>query len=92
LSRQRQDTGRLADARHARDDDMGHVAVAGDDLEALDGLCVADNVVEEDGPVLLYPAERRQHIVNYSGLPRTGTLTKAARRWRRHWHPQRHRH
>lgn len=35
-----------------RDDDVRAVAVAGDDLEALDGLGVADNVVQRAGTVL----------------------------------------
>lgn len=34
---------------------MGHVAVFCDDLEALDGFGVADDIVEVDGTVLFYP-------------------------------------
>jgi len=34
---------------------VGHVAIAGNDLEALDRFVVADNVVQEDGAVLLDP-------------------------------------
>lgn len=34
---------------------MGHVAVAGDDLEALDGFGVAYYVVEENGAVFFDP-------------------------------------
>lgn len=34
---------------------MGHVAVFGDDLEALDGFFVADYVAEVDGAVLFDP-------------------------------------
>lgn len=35
-----------------RDDDVRAVAVPGDDLEAFDGLCVANNVVEGSWSVL----------------------------------------
>lgn len=56
LPRQTHNGRGLSDARHARDDDMRHVAVFGDDLEPLDGLGVADNVVEEDGAILFDPA------------------------------------
>lgn len=34
---------------------MGHVAVSGDDLEALDGFFVADYVAQVDGAVFLDP-------------------------------------
>ena len=34
---------------------MWHVSFFGDDLEALNGLDVADYIVEEDGAVFLYP-------------------------------------
>lgn len=55
LPREAEDGGRFADAGHAGDDDVGHVAVFGDDLEALDGFLVADYVAEVDGAVLLDP-------------------------------------
>lgn len=35
---------------------MRHVAIFGDDLESFDCFCVADDVVQEDGSVFLYPA------------------------------------
>lgn len=45
----------FADAGHAADDYVGHVAVFGDDFETLDCFGVADYVVEVDGAVLLNP-------------------------------------
>lgn len=36
-------------------DDVGHVAVLGNDLEAIHRVTVADNVAEENGTVLLHP-------------------------------------
>ena len=36
---------------------MRHVAIFGDDLEAFDGLCVSDDIVQEDWSVFLYPAD-----------------------------------
>jgi hypothetical protein len=55
LPREAEDGGRFADAGHAGDNDVGHVAVFGDDLEALDGFFVADYVAQVDGAVLLDP-------------------------------------
>lgn len=55
LPRQAQYARGLTDARHARDDDMGHVAISGNNLEALDRLDVSDYIVEEDGAVFLDP-------------------------------------
>jgi hypothetical protein len=34
-----------------------HVAIFGDDLEAFNGLCVSDDIVQEDWSVFLYPAD-----------------------------------
>jgi len=34
---------------------MGHVAIFGDDLEALNGFGIANDIVEVDGTVFLYP-------------------------------------
>lgn len=45
LPGQAEDTGRLSDTGHARDDDMGHVAVLCDDLEALYRFRVSDDIV-----------------------------------------------
>lgn len=39
-----------------RDDDMWHVAVLSNDLEAVDRLLIADNVVEQHRAVLFHPA------------------------------------
>jgi hypothetical protein len=55
LPSETEDAGSLADARSAADDHMGHVAVLCNDLEALDGLRVADDVVEVNRAVLFYP-------------------------------------
>ena len=45
----------FADAGHAADDDVGHVAIFGDDFETLDCFGVAYYVVEVDWAVLLDP-------------------------------------
>ena len=45
----------FADTRHARDDHMWHVTVFGNDLEAFNGFSVADDIIEVDGTVFLYP-------------------------------------
>lgn len=47
--------GGFADTGHAGDDEVGHVTVARDDLETLDGFFVADDVGEDLGAVLFYP-------------------------------------
>lgn len=52
------DACRFADTWHSGDDDVGHVAFSGDDLEELYRFCVADNIVEEYGSVLFDPASR----------------------------------
>jgi hypothetical protein len=57
LPRQTQYTRRLAYPRHAGNNDMRHVAIFRDDLEALDGFCVADDIVEVDGTVFFDPSE-----------------------------------
>jgi len=36
---------------------MWHIAIFGDDLEALDCFCVADDIIEVDGAVLFYPVQ-----------------------------------
>lgn len=64
LAREAEDGGGLADARHAGDDDVGHVAIFGDDFEAFDGFFVADYVGEVDGAVFFDP-------INALGLRRT---------------------
>lgn len=63
LARQAEDGGSLADAGHAGDDHVGHVAVFGDDLEALDGFDIADYVIEVDGAVFFDPFDGRLLIV-----------------------------
>ena len=50
-----EDRGGFADARGAADDEVGHVAIAGDDLEACEGFGVADNVGEVDWAVFFDP-------------------------------------
>lgn len=50
-----EDGGGFADAGHAGNDDMGHVAIFGNDLETFDGFDVADYVVQVDGAVFLHP-------------------------------------
>ena len=52
-----QDRRRLADARHTGDDDVRHISIFRDDFKALNGLGVANDVVEEDGAVFLDPDE-----------------------------------
>jgi hypothetical protein len=51
-----------------------HVAILGNDLEALDGFGIADDVVEVDGTIFLYPgcllvwmSWGRSWAVNYHG-------------------------
>ena len=63
----------FSDTWHAGDDHVWHVAVFGNDLEALNGFGVADNIVEVDGTVLFYPGQASvrmggQHDVG-DGLP-----------------------
>jgi hypothetical protein len=36
---------------------MWHIAIFGYDLEALDCLCVADDIIEENGTVFLDPGK-----------------------------------
>ena len=50
-----EDRGSLADAWHARDDEMRHVAILGYYLEALDGLGVTDYIVQVDWSVFFDP-------------------------------------
>uniref|UniRef100_A0A0A9FGG6 Pco108913 n=1 Tax=Arundo donax TaxID=35708 RepID=A0A0A9FGG6_ARUDO len=54
---QRQDARRLPSPRRSGEDEVGHVAVAGDDLEAGDGIGVADDVRHACGAVLLHPRD-----------------------------------
>jgi hypothetical protein len=37
------------------DDDVGAIPVSGDDLEPVDSVCIADNIVEDMGPVFFDP-------------------------------------
>ena len=57
LAGEAEDGGCFADAGHAADDDVGHVAVFGDDFETLDCFGVAYYVVEVDWAVFLDPGE-----------------------------------
>ena len=57
LAGEAEDGGCFADAGHAADDDVGHVAVFGDDLETLDCFGVAYYIVEVDWAVFLDPGE-----------------------------------
>lgn len=78
-----EDGGSFADAWHTGDDHVGHIAVFGDDLQALDRFHVADDVVEVDGAVLLDPTLVRDLS---SGLGNDALLTKASRRPpKSHW-------
>lgn len=52
-----EDTRRLSSPRRAGEDDIGHVAVASDDLEARDGVGVADDIGDFRGSVLLDPRD-----------------------------------
>lgn len=60
LPRQTQYTRRLAYPGHARDNDMRHVAIFRNDLQALNSFCVADDIVEVDGTVFFDPSEARR--------------------------------
>ena len=55
LAGQAEDGCCFANAGHAADDDVGHVAIFGDDFETLDCFGVAYYVVEIDWAVLLDP-------------------------------------
>ena len=57
LAGETEDGGCFADAGHAADDDVGHVAVFGDDFETLDCFGVAYYVVEVDWAVFLDPGK-----------------------------------
>ena len=57
LPREAEDRGCFANAGHAGDDDVRHVAIFGDDFEAFDCLNVADYIVEVDGAVFFDPGE-----------------------------------
>lgn len=55
LSREAQYRRCLANSRHAGDDDVGHVAILGNDFESFDGLGVAHDIVKVDGAILFHP-------------------------------------
>ncbi len=55
LTGKTEDRRRLANARHAGDDDVWQVAILCDDLQSFDGFRVADDVVEVDGTIFLDP-------------------------------------
>ena len=57
LARKTEDGGRFADAGHARDDDVRHVAIFGNYFQALDCFGVADYVVEVDRAVFFDPGK-----------------------------------
>ena len=62
----------FADAGHAADDDVGHVAIFGDDFETLDCFGVAYYVVEVDWAVLLDPGKALVVVivvVRLGGIP-----------------------
>jgi len=78
-----------------------HVAIFRDDLEPLNGFCVADNIVKVDGAVFLDPVKAERQTLkivewarrindNREGLKKgsrsCGEVTREARRsCRRHW-------
>jgi hypothetical protein len=45
----------FSDTWHARDDHVRHVAIFGDDLEALNRFGIADNIVKVNGTIFFYP-------------------------------------
>jgi hypothetical protein len=53
LAGEAKDRGGFADSWHAGDDHVRHVAVFCNDFEALDGLCVADDIVQIHWTILL---------------------------------------
>lgn len=46
---------------------MRHVAIFSNDLEALDGFGVADDIVEKDWSVFLYPVVRFKSVLRVAG-------------------------
>lgn len=50
-----ENAGGFAGAGRTGENEVGHVAVASDDLEARDGVLVADDVGDLGGSVLLHP-------------------------------------
>lgn len=58
LARKTQNAGGFADTRHAGDDDVRHVALSCDNLETLNGLGVAHDIIKKDRSVLLDPVPR----------------------------------
>ena len=48
MSREAENGRRFADTRWTRDDDVGHVAVAGKDSQARHGVLIAHNFLEGD--------------------------------------------
>ena len=55
LAGETEDGGCFANAGHAADNDVGHVAIFGDDFKTLDCFGVAYYIVEVDWAVLLDP-------------------------------------
>lgn len=85
LAGQAQDGCRFANARHARDDNVRHVSIFGNDFEALDRFGVAYDIVEEDGAVLFDPVARNgQRGKRRREAQRRARQTMAARSPRQH--------
>ena len=57
LAGETKDGGCFANAGHAADDDVGHVAIFGDDFKTLDSFGVAYYIVKVDWTVLLDPGQ-----------------------------------
>ena len=55
----------LADAWHTGDDKMRHIAISGDDLEPLNRLRVADDIVQDVWPVFFDPMWQYLVIMRY---------------------------
>lgn len=60
---------------------MRHIAIFGDDLEALNCLCIADDIVKENGAVLLNPGRKGQLRIPQV---RSSILTKEAHSLKEH--------
>jgi hypothetical protein len=57
LACETEDTGRLSNTGHTRDDYMWHVALLGNDFKSLNRLGVANDIVKKDWPVFLDPTK-----------------------------------
>lgn len=60
---------------------MGHVAVFGNDFEALDGFFIADNVREEDRAVFLDPVGGGSLIISLGGKLYDEAIVRMHKPW-----------